>query len=61
MPSSASATRSAAHNNPGVLGLVIDQNDCHDCGGQLEHGEYKGNPAAVCIECGTPRAQVTHS
>ncbi len=43
---------------PSVLQLVIEQNDCLDCGGPLSHDTYKGRDAAVCTDCGTPRAQL---
>jgi len=42
----------------GVLSVVINQNDCLNCGGDLERGRYKGNAAAVCTDCGTPCAQI---
>ena len=51
--------RSTASERAGVLARVIEQNDCPDCGGDLEHGQHKENAAAVCTDCGTPRAQVT--
>jgi len=32
--------------------------DCPFCEGAVAAGEYKGNAAAVCRECGTPTVQL---
>ena len=42
----------------GILGRVVRQNSCPDCDGDLERKSYKGNPAAVCTDCGTPAVQL---
>jgi hypothetical protein len=28
--------------------------DCSFCDGSVSPGEYQGNPAVVCAQCGTP-------